>query len=131
MRVAFASNDGLNIDEHFGRAASFQLWEIDPDHAEPVGSISGLARDEASEDPIVAKADALAGCVIACSLQIGGPAAAKLVARRIHPLKTQDVVPIAAMVARLQAALRDQAPPWLAKAMGWPTSRRRRVGDDS
>ncbi len=79
----------------------------------------------------MAKAEALAGCTIACSLQIGGPAAAKLVARRIHPLKTQDVVPIAALAGKLQAALRENAPPWLAKARGWPSKRQLRVEDDS
>ncbi|HEX7598132.1 MAG TPA: hypothetical protein VF518_07945, partial [Polyangia bacterium] len=50
--------------------------------------------------------------------QIGGPAAAKLVARQIHPLKTAEDSPIASVVERLQGVLRGAPPPWLRKAMG-------------
>ena len=36
-----------------------------------------------------------------------------LVARRIHPLKTQGDLPIAEAVAKLQQVLRGNPPPWL------------------
>jgi nitrogen fixation protein NifX len=127
MRVAFASSDGINVDEHFGQASTFHVWEIDPNQAAPTEVITGLERGLENEDHILTKAQALQGCVIVCSLRIGGPAAAKLVARRIHPLKTDDVVAIQAMVGKLQNALRDSAPPWLAKAMGRSNPRRMRA----
>jgi nitrogen fixation protein NifX len=131
MRVAFASNDGIRVDEHFGRAGSFQLWEIGPQAAECVGRISGLDQGTENEDHILAKATALEGCVIACSIQIGGPAAAKLVARHIHPLKTTTVVPIQEMVEKFQNVLRGNAPPWLAKAMGLPPARKLTVEEEA
>ena len=61
---------------------------------------------------------AIAGCAIVYTVQIGGPAAAKLVARRIHPMKTATELPIAELVAKLQEVLRGTPPPWLRKAMG-------------
>ena len=124
MRVAFASNDGVNINEHFGQADSFHVWEVGPAQASPVDVLTGLAHGLENEDHILTKAQALQGCLIACSVQIGGPAAAKLVARKIHPLKTESVIPIRDMVEKLQNALRGNAPPWLAKAMGLTPMRR-------
>jgi nitrogen fixation protein NifX len=50
-------------------------------------------------------------------MQIGGPAAAKLVARKIHPMKTNEEVPVAEIVGKLQAVLQRNPPPWLRKAM--------------
>jgi nitrogen fixation protein NifX len=124
MRVAFASNDGESVNEHFGKANSFHLWEIGPQSAECVGCVTDLARENDNEDHILSKATALEGCTIACSIQIGGPAAAKLVARHIHPMKTGSVVPIRELIEKFQNVLRGNAPPWLAKAMGLTPIRR-------
>jgi nitrogen fixation protein NifX len=124
MKVAFASSDGLQVNQHFGQATAFHVWEIQSDSAECIGRIEQPTRDAEDEDHILAKATALEGCSIACSMQIGGPAAAKLVARHIHPMKTNSQVPISELVAKLQDVLRGDAPPWLAKAVGMEPKRR-------
>ena len=31
MKIAFATTDGQNIDEHFGRAAKFAVYDLKPD----------------------------------------------------------------------------------------------------
>lgn len=117
MKVAFTSTDGERIDQHFGKAGCFYVWEIGPDEAQLVGKVSAITSAEDEEDRIAARATALADCAIVYTTQIGGPAAAKLVSRRIHPMKTAEV-PIAEVVARLQEVLRGNPPPWLRKAMG-------------
>ncbi len=118
MRVAFTSSDGKQVDEHFGMCSHFQVWEVGPDRAEFVERVSAITRAEDEEDKIAARASAVAGCAIVYTVQIGGPAAAKLVARRIHPMKTGGEAPIADLVAKLQEVLRGKPPPWLRKAMG-------------
>jgi nitrogen fixation protein NifX len=117
MKVAFTSSDGRTIDEHFGMAGQFHIWEVGPDRAEPTGTVSAITTSDDEEDRISARACAIAGCAIVYTVRIGGPAAAKLVARRIHPMKTGDEVPIAEVVAKLQEVLRGKPPPWLRKAM--------------
>ena len=117
MRIAFTSSDGLNVDQHFGMARDFRIWEVEPDAARPVGSVTALAAGEDEEDRIAARASAIAGCAIVYTVAIGGPAAAKLVARKIHPMKTGTEVPIADVISRLQEVLRGTPPPWLRKAM--------------
>jgi nitrogen fixation protein NifX len=117
MKVAFTSSDGRTIDEHFGMAGQFRIWEVGPDSAEPVGSVAAITSSDDEEDRISARASAIEGCAILYTVKIGGPAAAKLVARRIHPMKTGALVPIEEVVAKLQEVLRGRPPPWLRKAM--------------
>lgn len=121
MKVAFTSSDGERVNEHFGSSSVFYLWDIEPGRAACVGKVEWPAEHDdgkVGEDRITARATALAGCAIVCTQQIGGPAAAKLVARRIHPMKTQVETPIAEMVEKLQNVLRGDLPPWLAKILG-------------
>jgi nitrogen fixation protein NifX len=124
MKIAFTSTDGERIDQHFGMATSFHVWEVGPDRAELVAKVSAITSAEDEEDRIAARATAIAGCAIVYTMQIGGPAAAKLVSRRIQPMKTGAEVPIAEVVSRLQEVLRGNPPPWLRKAMGQPPNLR-------
>lgn len=116
MRVAFTSTSGNTIDQHFGQASHFWVWEVGPDAAAPVGRVEALAVGD-EEDKTVARATAIAGCAIVYTQQIGGPAAAKLVSRRIHPMKTGEPLPVEAAVARLQEVLRGRPPPWLRRLL--------------
>jgi nitrogen fixation protein NifX len=118
MKIAFTSTDGRMIDEHFGMAAHFYVWEVGPEKAECVGKVSAITSADDEEDKIAARASAIADCTIVYTVQIGGPAAAKLVSRRIQPMKTATEVPIAEVVEKLQGVLRGRPPPWLRKAMG-------------
>jgi nitrogen fixation protein NifX len=117
MKVAFTSSDGETVDQHFGMATEYCIWDIGPDRAVLLGKVAPLVDLDDEEDRTAARAAAVAGCVIVCTQQIGGPAAAKLVARKIHPMKTGGVVPIAEVVSKLQGVLRGTPPPWLQKAM--------------
>ena len=117
MRIAFTSSDGVTVDQHFGQTREFRIWEVGTDTAVEVGIVTALPVSEDEEDRIAARASAVAGCAIVYTVAIGGPPAAKLVARKIHPMKTGTEVPIADVIARLQAVLRGTPPPWLRKAM--------------
>lgn len=117
MKVAFASTDKVHVDEHFGRAENFLIWEIGPDSAEFTGLVQIKAEGEDEEDKIEARSAALEDCALVYVAQIGGPAAARLVAKKIHPVKSKDREPIARVVEKLQEVLRGTPPPWLRKAM--------------
>lgn len=115
MKVAFTSSTGEMIDQHFGQCTSFQIWEIGPDEARYYSTINDITTSGDEDDRIAARASALADCAIVYTMQIGGPAAAKLVARMIHPMKTNTEVPVAEIVGKLQEVLRGNPPPWLRK----------------
>jgi nitrogen fixation protein NifX len=117
MKIAFTTTDGTMIDQHFGQCESFQIWEIGPDQASFLESVSTEEHGSDEEDRITARAKILSDCAIVYTMQIGGPAAAKLVAQKIHPMKTNTAVSLPDTVARLQEVLRGNPPPWLRKAM--------------
>ena len=117
MKVAFASTDKIHIDEHFGRAANFQIWEIGPDAAAFSGILQVQVSGDDEEDRIEARSAALADCALVYVAQIGGPAAARLVAKKIHPIKSRECEAISEVVTKLQEVLRNNPPPWLKKAM--------------
>ena len=117
MKVAFASTDRIHIDEHFGRAREFYLWEIEPEKAEFSGVLQVDEGFGDVDDRIEARSEALADCALVYVGQIGGPAAARLVAKKIHPLKSKDAEPITEVVEKLQQVLQGNPPPWLRKAM--------------
>lgn len=117
MKVAFASTDKVHIDEHFGQAEEFYVWTIGPEESEFSGVIQ--VKDETGDaaDRIEARGAALEDCALVYVGQIGGPAAARLVAKKIHPLKSKTHEPIVDVVAKLQEVLKGTPPPWLRKAM--------------
>ena len=118
MKIAFTSSDGKIIDQHFGQARDYCVWEVDADAAEFLTKVTPLITAGDEEDRTAARANAVAECSIVYTVQIGGPAAAKLVARKIHPMKTGTELPIADAIAKLQQVLKGNPPPWLRKAMG-------------
>ncbi len=119
MKVAFASTDKMHVDQHFGRAEAFYIWEVGPEEAAFAGVVQVRREDEAShsDDKIEARCSGLADCALVYIAEIGGPAAARLVQKKIHPLKSKDREPIAEVVAKLQEVLKGNPPPWLRKAM--------------
>ncbi|GFE59691.1 nitrogen fixation protein NifX [Geobacter sp. AOG2] len=117
MKIAFTTSTGEMIDQHFGQCQDFHIWEVGPDEAAFLTTISAITTADDEEDRIMARASAIADCAIVYTMQIGGPAAAKLVAQKIHPMKTGSEVSLKETVERLQEVLRGNPPPWLRKAM--------------
>ncbi len=117
MKVAFASTDKIHIDQHFGRAEEFYIWEISSDSAEFNGIIQVKTEGDDEADRIEARCSGLEECALVYVAEIGGPAAARLVAKKIHPLKSKDRAPIKETVEKLQEVLKGTPPPWLRKAM--------------
>lgn len=117
MKVAFASTDRIHVNEHFGRAEEFYIWDVGPDDAEFNGIVQVKTEGDDEADRIEARCSGLAECAVVYVAEIGGPAAARLVAKKIHPIKSKDRAPIKETVEKLQEVLRNSPPPWLKKAL--------------
>jgi nitrogen fixation protein NifX len=128
MKVAFATSDGINVDEHFGRAGSFAIYDLSRtgyqfaelrkfadgiDQAVVGTREQGALHDEAVRD----KVDRLADCKIIFMTEIGGPTAARLVKKGIMPMKVKAVVPIEDSIRQLHETIMKSPPPWLRKAL--------------
>lgn len=125
MRVAFATQDLRNVDAHFAGARNFAIYEFTADESKFVEAIrfDGTSKEDgvhadANDDRITPRVNALEGCALLFILAIGGPAAAKVVNSRIHPVKLPAPEPIEQVIGRLQTMLKTSPPPWLRKALG-------------
>ena len=124
VRVAIATRDMKGLNAHFGSAPKFAIYDVTRDgwtFVEAVGF--GDTSDETGshktdgDDKIGPKVAALEGCHLLFCLAIGGPAAAKVVASRIHPIKTPQAAPISEVLERTRIMLAGAPPPWLRKVL--------------
>jgi nitrogen fixation protein NifX len=118
MKVAFCTSTGLEVDQNFGHADSYTIWDIGPRDSYYVHTVFApygtLVR---RDDEITLRAEAIRECAIVCSREVSGPSVAKLVARRIHPLKIRVNTPVEELISRLQGVLSGNIPPWLCKEL--------------
>lgn len=119
MKIAFATQDQQRVDAHFGWAKHLAIYEISPTGYQFVQDFAfgdDLAED-GNEDKLAPKLDAIRDCAIVYVAAIGGSAAARVVATKIHPIKVEKPEPILDILDRLQVVLQGTPPPWLRKAL--------------
>ncbi|MGW8168948.1 MAG: NifB/NifX family molybdenum-iron cluster-binding protein [Sulfurovaceae bacterium] len=90
MQIAFASKDGVYVNEHFGWCDTFYLYRIDGSGIHHIG-ISDASLQFAEElDRLDYKIECLKGSHIACVAQIGPKAATLLQSFGIYPLRSSS-----------------------------------------
>jgi nitrogen fixation protein NifX len=124
MKVAFATQDLHTLDAHFGGARNLAIYDVTPEGyrlLEAVRFAEASNQDgvhaEDGHDRLSARVEALEGCTLLFVLAIGGPAAAKVVSHKVHPVKLPRPEPISAILERVRTMLNGTPPPWLRKAM--------------
>ncbi|MBI5136968.1 MAG: nitrogen fixation protein NifX [Nitrospirae bacterium] len=119
MKVAFATQDLATVDAHFGWARHIIIYDVSEDGHRHVDTFNfaGELFEDGNEDKLVPKIEAIGDCAILYVAAIGGSAAARVVARRIHPVKVAEAEPIEGLLEKLREVLGGTPPPWLRKAM--------------
>jgi len=128
MKVAFATTDGISVNEHFGRAGMFVIYELTSDGPSlievrrfsegrdaAIEETKGMGRihDERVEN----KVDRISDCRIIYLTEIGGPSAARLARKGIMPVKVKEPVSIEESMQKLYETIKTSPPPWLKKAL--------------
>jgi len=117
IRVAVASNGGEKLDGHFGTCARFLVYQVSPEEIRLIDVRRTNAGDTA-DDKNNWRAELIRDCHLVYVVSIGGPAAAKVVKRDIHPVKVVHGGEARAVLTDTQQVLAGSPPPWLAKVMG-------------
>ncbi len=120
LRVAFASSNGVSINDHFGKGMEFLLFDVNAEGFAKSGTITFEAEegdDPEHTDRNFVKVDALENCHIVYSQKIGGPVAAKLTQRRIQPLIVKKEDNIEKLLNDFKGML-SSPPLWIAKLIG-------------
>lgn len=114
MLIAFASSDGVHVNEHFGWSKSFELYRVTDHSAEYVKTLD--SSQDAIEDEheklnykigTVKEAD-----IMFCS-QIGPTASKMVLAAKIYPMRAGENESIDEAIKKLQELLLGNPPPWL------------------
>lgn len=132
MKIAFATQDLQRVDAHFGWAKNLAVYEISPQGFNLVEAIqfSGDLQEDGNEDKLAPKLEAIKDCAILYVAAIGGSAAARVVAKKIHPIKVNEPEAINEILNKLQEVLKGEPPPWLRKAMLKGEERERNFDED-
>jgi len=119
VRIACASNDGINVDGHFGSCSQFMVYQVSGDEARLIDVRNTDIPDNLEvDDKNVFRAELIKDCQVLYVASVGGPAAAKIVKLGIHPIKLSGVDPVKEIIEQLQSVIAGTPPPWLAKVMG-------------
>ena len=118
VKVAFATSDMKQVDQHFGAAECFVIYAVDQGRAQLLGAAQfGRLELDGNEDKLASKIDALDGCIAVYANAVGASAIGALKTRGIQPVKVSPGVPIEDLIASLQEELRLGPGAWLARAL--------------
>lgn len=118
VKVAFASSDMQQVDQHFGAAEAFVVYAVDADsvHLVAVTQFGQLVMD-GNEAKLGAKIDALDGCIAVYANAIGASAVAQLKMHGVQPVKVSPGALVSVLIDNLQTELRAGPSVWLARAL--------------
>lgn len=118
IRVAFASSDLKKVDQHFGSAERFVLYDVIPEghDLQQVFEFGSLDQD-GNEQKLLEKFVALDGCVAVYCLAVGPSAVRQLMSLNIQPLKVPVGTSISSLLGDLHKELQQGPEGWLARAL--------------
>lgn len=118
IKVAFATTDRLRVNQHFGAAEAFAIYEVTPDKATLVG-IGEFAEEamDGNEDKLIAKVDFLEGCAAVYVMAIGASAIKKLMAKGIQPIRTNEVDAVDDLLGEISRAMNEGGVAWVDRAV--------------
>ncbi len=113
MKIAFATKDNELINDHFGWARQFAIYNVSSEGYEFQGMVETPEDHEEEDDKINSKIQALGDVAILFCEAIGPTAAARVTRARIHPIKVKEPSPILKEVEALVQMLKGNPPPWI------------------
>ncbi|WP_024788158.1 MULTISPECIES: NifB/NifX family molybdenum-iron cluster-binding protein [unclassified Lebetimonas] len=113
MLIAFASNDGEKINEHFGWCKNFFIYKVDKDKNEFVEKVEFVSEPDEEREKLLFKFGKLKECDLLYCIQIG-PGASKIAnSFNIFPVKVDKNESIKDAIEKIQNMLKNNPPIWL------------------
>jgi len=118
IKVAFASTDRTRVNQHFGAAEGFVIYEVTPDKATLVG-VGEFAEEamDGNEDKLTAKVEFLDGCAAVYVMAIGASAIKKLMSKGVQPIRINEVDTVDDLLAEISKAMNDGGVAWIDRAI--------------
>lgn len=116
VKIAFASNDRRVVNQHFGAAEAFAIYELNGSDTRlvEVAEFIETAMD-GHEGKLAAKIELLEGCAAVYCNAAGASAIQQLLAKGIQPMRVDEGSAIDGLLQCLQNNLQCDPPVWLAR----------------
>ena len=127
VRIAFATGDRKQVDQHFGAAEAFAIYELSEDEARLVELAQFTDSDTAMdghEGKLAGKIALLEGCAAVYCNAVGASAVKQLLAAGIQPMKVEEGASIDALLGGLNRSMAGEPPAWMLKHL-------KQSGDDA
>lgn len=118
LKVAFATSDIKQVNQHFGSARSFAVYAVNMNQATLLEVTQfGTLTQDGNEDKLAVKLRALDGCAIVYSQAVGSSAVQQLLRMHVQPMRVDPGTRINELISALQDDMREGPSDWLAKIM--------------
>lgn len=120
VRIAFASADRRTVDQHFGAAEAFIVYELSGHDARLVEAVEFHDSDtgmDGHEGKLAAKIAILAGCAAVYCNAVGASAIKQLLAAGVQPMKVPEGTAVDELLCNLSQAMLDEPPAWLSRCL--------------
>lgn len=116
VKIAFATSDRRSVNQHFGAAESFAVYEVGENETRliEVAEFTETAMD-GHEGKLAGKVGLLDDCAAVYCNAVGASAIQQLLAASIQPMRVDEGTPIEELLCGLQRNLANDPPVWLAK----------------
>ncbi|MEM0910296.1 MAG: NifB/NifX family molybdenum-iron cluster-binding protein [Pseudomonadota bacterium] len=118
VRIAFATNDGTNVNQHFGMTECIAKYELSSMRYCQI-EIAEFSPNtfENIDNKLAEKIEVVEDCVAIYCVACGASAVKKLIDKKVQPLKVFEEKSIATLLTALQRELQDKPVGWLATAI--------------
>jgi nitrogen fixation protein NifX len=113
MNIAFASSNGEVIDQHFGWAKQFYLYDIGKEESQLLKIIDSSDEPEGEKEKLNYKIGTIDEADIMYCTQIGPTASKMIQAAGVHPVRVAENETINDAIDKLQTMLTEAPAPWL------------------
>lgn len=116
VKIAFATSDRRAVDQHFGAAGAFAIYELGESTSRliEVAEFIETAMD-GHDGKLAAKVELLGDCAAVYCNAAGASAIQQLLAASIQPMRVDEGTLIDELLSGLQKNLANDPPVWLAK----------------
>lgn len=118
VRIAFATSDRKQVDQHFGAAEAFAIYELSDGEAKLVELAQFTDSDVAMdghEGKLASKIALLEGSAAVYCNAVGASAVKQLLAAGIQPMKVEEGASIDDLLSGLNASMAAEPPAWMVK----------------
>lgn len=123
VRIAFATSDRMQVDQHFGAAEAFAIYELSDGEAKLVELAQFTDSDTAMdghEGKLASKIALLEGCAAVYCNAVGASAVKQLLAAGIQPMKVGEGASIDELLSGLNTSMACEPPAWMVKHLKQP-----------